>query len=106
MSLTYDRCSDVARAAEGVATRLKGVLKELEQLLDTNSNLSIDWGAVALPSYLSEDGNGNLTGFKFSRQDVSNVIGSLAQVKNLLRNSAATTGDHLGNLNKLANVTA
>lgn len=104
--LTFERAKQVAQACESIATRLKSVLKDVEQLLDTNSNLSIDWGNAQLPAYLVEDGNGNLSGLTYTRQEVSNLIGSFDQVRKLMRDQAPTQGDHLGNLNKLANVSA
>lgn len=52
--------------------------------------------------YFALEANGNLSGRTFAPQQVSNVIGSLTQVRNLLNNLAATQGDHLGNINQLA----
>lgn len=55
-----------------------------------------------LPDYLSLDSFGNLTGTKYSPNDVSNAITALDQVRKLLGNVAVTApADYLGSLNKL-----
>ena len=55
-----------------------------------------------VPSYLTEEANGNLSGRLYTRQEVSNAIFSLEQLQRVLTNQTITQGDHLGNLNKLA----
>lgn len=104
MALTHTRASEVATAVKGACDDLKAALKRAAEVLDTNSDLSVDWAGDPKPSYLNEDADGNLDGFKFTRAQVANAIGSLNQFRNLLTNQVATQGDHLGNLNLLADV--
>lgn len=55
-----------------------------------------------IPAHINLEANGNLSGRLYTPSEVSNVIGSLDQFRNLLLNQAVSQGDHLGNLNKLA----
>jgi hypothetical protein len=59
-----------------------------------NSTQAIDWGGTK-PAYLNEDVAGNIYGLGFSRQQLSNAIGSLDTLKTAM--DAA-----IGNLNQLA----
>lgn len=106
MALQHDRVLEVADAIKVICDQTSGLLMKLDQVLTCNSNLAIDWGAAPenKPAYINEEANGNLSGRTFSRQEVSNAIGSLDLVRKLLTNQNidGTTGDHLGNLNKLA----
>lgn len=96
--LTIERCQEVADEVKGVCDDLKAAYYRAKQLLATNSNLAIDWGADNLPAYLGEDVDGNVPGKKYTRQQVSNAIGSIDTVVTTLE------ADHLGNLNKVATV--
>lgn len=58
--------------------------------------------AQPVPNYINLEANGNLKDRDYSPAAVSNAIGSLDQIRKLLLNQAASTGDHLGNLNQLA----
>lgn len=98
--LTNLRAAELAAQAKELADRAKILLADSEVFLDTNSDLSIDWTTPG--SYIDVDVDGNINGLRFSPADVSNVITSFDQLKNLFRNSTVTEGDHLGNLNKLA----
>jgi hypothetical protein len=104
MALQYDRVAQVADAFVAVSNRMVALLTDINQLLEHNSDQAIDWGASETPAYINEEANGNLSGRMFSRQQVSNAIGSLDWVRKLLTNQAMTgsQGDHLGNLNQLA----
>lgn len=51
------------------------------------------------PEYIDQETNGNLSQQKYSRQAVSNAIGSLDQFRKLMTNLVPSQGDHLGNLN-------
>lgn len=103
MALTNARASATADAVADVANQAATLLALIDQLLEFNSDQAIDWGAAQTPAYIDEDAAGNLVGKQFSRQDVSNVIGSLDWVRKLLTNQsmAGSQGDHLGNINKL-----
>lgn len=103
MTLEYTRVSSTASAVEDVANQMASLLATINQLLEFNSDQSIDWGAGATPAYITEQANGNLQGKTYARQDVSNAIGSLDWIRKLLTNQSMTgsQGDHLGNLNKL-----
>lgn len=59
----------------------------------------------SIPEYITLDPNGNLNNRAYTPGEVSNAIGSLDQIRKLLTNQTPTVGDHLGNLNKLANAT-
>jgi len=102
MALSQTLTNQTASSIAGVCTDLAKVLAKIDVLLEYNSDLSIDWGGDPLPDYIVEDDNGNISGYTFSRGDVSNAIFSLLQVRNLLTNVAPTQGDHLGNVNKLS----
>ncbi len=105
MALTFDRVLVEANAFVGLANRVTTLLADVQQVLTHNSNQAIDWGAGQKPAYITEDAAGNLQGLTFSRQDVANAIGSLDAVRKLLTNLDLTglQGDHVGNMNKLAN---
>lgn len=98
--LTNLRAAELAAQAKELADRAKILLADAETFLDTNSDLSIDWTTPG--SYIDVDVDNNMNGLGFEPADVSNAITSFDQLKNLFRNSAVTQGDHLGNINKLA----
>lgn len=102
MALTHQRVLEVADFAKKSCDETKKLLLLIEQFLDTNSSLSIDWGNIVRPAFINEDSDGNLDGRRFSRQSVSNAINSLDQIRKVLRNMTTSQGDHLGNLNQLA----
>lgn len=102
MALTYTRVSEVVTHAKTVSDEAKALHYRLKEFLTTNSNLSIDWGAVNKPAYINEDVAGNLDGFTFTRQQMANMIGSLDNIRKVLDNEAASQGDHLGNINQIA----
>ncbi len=104
MALTHTRVSEAATEAQEIADQLKAVYQRTVAFLATNSDLSIDWAAGALPSYINEDVDGNLDGLGFTRAQVANIVGSFDQFKNLIENAAVTQGDHLGNINQLSSV--
>ena len=107
MALTHtSHVLPLALWAQALATHLKALEKQAAELLDTNSDYSIDWAAGTKPAVINEDSAGNIDGTTFSRSELSNVIGSLLQLQNLLRNQAVTQGDHLANVNKVAAVNA
>lgn len=82
-----------------VAERVTDLLAEVNDILEFNSDKSIDWAAGQTPAYIPEDAAGNIDGLTFSRTQVANAIGSLDQFRRLLTNLSVTQGDHLGNLN-------
>jgi hypothetical protein len=95
MALTHTRAKEVAEHAVAVSNETKVLLYRIAEFLTMNSNQSIDWGAVSKPAYLNEDVAGNIDGTGFTRQQLSNAIGSLDTIKSTL--DAA-----IGNLNQLA----
>lgn len=103
MALVNARVTLTAEALEDVANQMASLLATINQALEYNSDQAIAWDAGSTPAYITEDAAGNLTGKQYSRQDVSNAIGSLDWVRKLLTNQVMTgsQGDHLGNLNKL-----
>ena len=102
MALSTDVAKLEANAIATVCSELASVFAKIDTILEHNSDMAIDWAAGELPAYISEDVDGNITGMGFDRSSVSNAIGSLDNVRNLMTNQAATTGDHLGNINKLS----
>lgn len=104
MSPSPQRVKELAAHAKAVATLVKRAHVLSKNLLATNMHLSIDWGAGQKPEYIEEDANGNVADFQFSRQQVSNLIGSLDQFVKLMENQAVSQGDHLGNINQVADV--
>lgn len=99
MALTMPRALEVAAEIKACSDAVKDAYYRVEQALKTNSHLAIDWGAVATPEYLTENAAGNLDTLEFSRQELSNAIGSLDAFRALME---ATSFAHLGNLNHIA----
>lgn len=102
MSLTFERVLETADTATVLANEAGALLAKIDRFLAYNSDQAIDWNGDPLPSYITEDADGNLNGRRFSRADVSNVVFSLEQISKVLTNQTITQGDHLGNLNKLS----
>lgn len=102
MALTRIVADAEADAVATICEEVTALLTRINWLLEHNSDLSIDWAADPKPAYIEEDAAGNLVDRRFSRQNVANAIGSLAQMRALLTGSAASQGDHLGNLNLMA----
>lgn len=92
-----------AEALAAVCNEATSLLARINQMLEHNSDLAIDWNAAETPAYIAETA-GNITGLNFARTDVGNAIGSLDWIRKLLTNQsmAGSQGDHLGNLNKLS----
>lgn len=106
MALTFSRVTEVCEHVKSACDDAKALHYKLKELLDTNSDLSIDWGGDPKPDYINEDVDGNVDGFKFTRAEISNVINSLDQLRKTLDNEAVSQGDHLGNINKIADSSA
>ena len=104
MTLTYDRVKQVADEVILLSDRTRQLISDIQSFLIFNSHLSIDWGAAEKPSYIEEDRNNNLAGYVFSRQEVSNIIGSFYWLNQLMTKQPLIggEGDHLGNINKIA----
>jgi hypothetical protein len=97
MALTHNgKVIETADAIEEASTTLRDALTQARAVLAFNSHRAIDWGAQSTPAYIDEEASGVLVGKKYSRQEVSNAVGSLAAVIDLI------DAGHLGNLNKLA----
>jgi len=103
MALSTGGTRQQAQAIAQVCNEIAAVLAKVDVILEHNSDQSIDWGAQSLPAYITEDGDGNIAGLLFDRASVANAIGSMLQFRNLMTDQAITQGDHLGNINKLAN---
>lgn len=99
MALVHETVLTVADATQSVCESVAYLLTRIDWLLEHNSDMSIDWGAVETPAYITEDDKGNIYGRYCTRQNVANAIGSLDQIRKLLTNQAVTQGDHLGNVN-------
>jgi hypothetical protein len=104
MAMTHTRAKEVADEMAEVATAIVELLSRAEKVLDKNSDFSIDWANASKPAFLNEDSATNLDGTKFTRAQLANAIGSIDNFRKYLRNEAVSQGDHLGNLNQLADV--
>lgn len=104
MALTHQRVLEVARSGKSLADKSKALLWQIEEFLNVNSAAAIDWVAGSKPAYINEDSNGNFDGLAFTRAAMANAIGSLDNMRKLLRNQdlSGAQGDHLGNLDQLA----
>lgn len=103
MALNYNRVQQEAQAIQSLAADVRVLLRRIDDTLRHNSAMAIDWGNASKPAYIDEDASVNLSGYSFTRQEVSNAIGSLDWVRKLLTNQSMTgsQGDHLGNLLKI-----
>lgn len=105
MALTHTgHVKPMAERIAQLSELMSDTLTLIHEVLEHNSDLSIDWAGDPKPAYINEDAAGNIDGTTFSRAAVANAIGSLDQVRRLLTNSSVSQGDHLGNLNKLAEI--
>ncbi|UCD57167.1 MAG: hypothetical protein JSV16_15360 [Candidatus Hydrogenedentota bacterium] len=102
MALTHTRVLEVADFCKAVCDEAKELHYRLKEFLDTNSDLAIDWSGDPKPSYINEDASGNLDGRLFTRDHVANAVNSLDNLRKTLDNESVTQGDHLGNVNQLA----
>jgi hypothetical protein len=100
----YQRAQELATFAAELCTDAKTLLTGITSFLQSNTAFAIDWANETKPANLNEDIDGNLDGLHFSRTEMANVINSLSQIKLLLTGQSVSTGDHLGNLEKLAQV--
>jgi hypothetical protein len=104
MATTYARASSVVGEAKATCNDVRALLARIDALVALNVATGIDWGAAVKPAVLEEDAATNLQGFTFSRQNLANVIYSLTQIQALLRNGAVSQGDHIGNVQTVADV--
>lgn len=95
MALTHTRAKEIAEHAVAVSNETKVLLYRITEFLTMNSNQAIDWGGATKPAYLNEDVAGNIDGTGFTRQQLSNAIGSLDTLKTAMDTA-------IGNLNQLA----
>lgn len=102
MALAPARVVATARQIAAVSKEIRDALARVDQIVAYNSHQSIDWNAGEKPDYLPLDADGNIDGLEFAPADVSNAIFSLTQFQAVLKNEQTTKGDHLGNLNKVA----
>lgn len=94
----------LAQEAKAIADQWKALHFRVVKFIETNSDASIDWANGTKPEVINEDVNGNLDGVSFSRTQLANFIGSVDNLRKVAANEAVTTGDHLGNVNQLADV--
>lgn len=85
----------IIEALEDLAKSAKALRHIVEQGLDYNSAISIDWAEVDT-DVVGSVTDGVLTGKSYSQTDVSNAIGSLDAYRTYW-------GTHGGNLEKLTN---
>lgn len=102
MAKSPARTVDFAEQAQALAKRHRELHTDTVEFLAANSDQAIDWNAAELPDYIPEDAAGNIDGLQFGRANVGNVINTFAQAVSLLEGGTPGTGDHLGNLNQLA----
>ena len=106
MALNFQTSTREAQNIAGGSTLLVTTYNQIVDLLNHNTKLAHDWSASGTPAYIQESADGNLNSLTFSRQDVSNVVHTLDQVRKLLIGDVPATGDHLGNLMKISNPTS
>lgn len=108
MALAFLRVLETADAIKAVSDEAVRLRAKIETVLAFNSDQAIDWNGDmeepqgSKPDYIDEDADGNIDGRRYSRSDVANAVYSLLQIQNVLDNVDPAQGDHLGNLNKLA----
>jgi DNA-directed RNA polymerase beta subunit len=95
MAHTYATVSSKAAEARQIAASVRSLYYDLKQYLDTNTHLSIDWGAAQKPAYINEQANGNLEGHEFTRQAISNLIGTFDTLRTTIE------AGHLGNVSNV-----
>lgn len=84
----------IAKAVAECARLLKAAKYITDQTLARNSVEAITWGA-------SQDTILSDAGLSYTGAEISNALGSLAQLQNYWTNAAVTQGDHGGNFEKL-----
>ena len=97
-AITQSRVVLTAQNFRDLATRQRELQTDIAAALSYNSSQSIDWANLddADPGI----GVGNVVeGEDFTAAEVSNAIGTLAEINTLL---TANSNAHLGNLHKLA----
>ena len=93
---TRNRIDKTADAAASMSRRALNFLADLDEFIKDNQAQAIDWGGTETPPNMEEDELGNIQGRDWSRQRVSNAIGTLAAI------SAAVDASARGNLRILA----
>ena len=96
MDATRNRIDETARTAAGLAGRTLSLLADMDAFLAYNSAQAIDWAGATKPPNLEEGEGGEIQGMDFTRQQVSNAIGTFAAIQALVAQG------HLGNLQLLA----
>lgn len=94
----------LALEAKAIADQWKALHFRVVKFIETNSDASIDWANGTKPAVINEDGNGNMDGVNFTRAQMSNFINSADQLRKVAANLEVSQGDHLGNINHLADV--
>ena len=104
MALQFSTVLAEANAFEEVINQAVVLESLINQLLEHNSDLAIDWTAGSTPAYISEEANGNILGKNYTRQQVGTAVSSLDWIRKLLTNQSMTgsQGDHIGVLNVIA----
>lgn len=102
MAIDREMAEKEANAVRMICEEAVTLFHRINQLLEDNSDKSIDWAGSPMPSYFLEQENGNLYSMPFTRAQVANAIFSLEQIKRVLTNQTTSQGDHLGNLNVIA----
>jgi hypothetical protein len=102
MAQTHARASEIADRLAALSRDVLSLVGDVDAFLAWNSAHAIDWGSPQKPEFLADDpdtsgaAEPNLQGFKFSRQQAANAIGSLAAL------SVAMDSGHRGNLRLVA----
>lgn len=104
MAQSYSRAVSVAGELKAICNDVRALLARIDAFIPLNQATAIDWGATPKPPILQEDEDGNLVNFQFDRQSVANTIYSLTQIQLVLRNGTPAQGDHIGNIEKTADV--
>lgn len=92
MATTFAWVQDEAASIAAIARKISLLSADIDSLLAHNSAQALDWGAAQTPTAIEESVDGNISGAAYTRQQISNAIGSLAAIQTLL------AAGHLGNL--------
>ena len=96
MAATRNRIDETAQSASAIAGRLLSVIADMEEFVSYNQAQAIDWGGVEKPENLEEDPTGHIQAMDFTREQISNAIGTFAAISGLLAQG------HRGNLQLVA----
>jgi hypothetical protein len=102
MANSLTQVNSLCDGARSLSKRWRSLFVDVTDFVKNNTVQSINWGSP--PSLVTNDldVNGNINGYAFTPAQMSNVIGSFAQLLNLVNNAAVSQGDHASNIYAVA----